>query len=280
MVHLPQEVFSHICSYLVITARPSPTYRDVEGEQMGPSRFTAEDQLNLRTMLSISLASSSLHQAVKPYLYRTITPPMTVSESLLRALLVPSTARLVKFLSTDSWTSAYDQRDNYGPLPHAQIEAAMSNKGLSKDLQDDIRRDIGLGRADAMFAILLLLCTNLRVWMTSFERDCCDDLMVRAISQAVASNSALQQLLQFDLRFAIDEEVAELWELRPIFDAPRLRLVRGTGIHLDGWGSGNFPNTPHPSIRHIFLACSSIDLYHGLPILLRGCECLESLSLG
>jgi len=84
---------------------------------MGSSDLSAEDQLNLKTMLNTSLASSALHQAVKPYLYRTITPPMMVS--LLRALLVPSTARLVRKLSTDSWINADNQRDNRGLLLNA-----------------------------------------------------------------------------------------------------------------------------------------------------------------
>ena len=279
MVHLPPEVLSDICSCLVITPRPCPTHRDVIGDPPRPSGFTAEDQLNLRTMLNISLASAPLHQAVKPYLYRTITPPMTVSKSLLRALLVSATARLVRNLSTDNWISAPDERYYQGPLPHALVDAAVSNRGLSDDLINDIQRGIPHGRADALLSILLLLCTNLCAWMTSFERDGSDSLVVRTVSQAIASNSVLQHLQDFTLTFAIDDDVASLWELSPVFDAPRLREIRGIGIHLYNDGSGDFSNTPHPNIRQILLAISSINVdVDGLDILLRGCDSLETLS--
>jgi len=86
----------------------------------------------------------------------------------------------------------------------------MSNRGLSNDLMDDIRRGVRHGRADAIFAILLLLCTNLRVWMTSFERECSDSLVVRTISHVLTSNSALQHLHEFTLQFAIAKDVAGL----------------------------------------------------------------------
>ena len=103
--------------------------------------------------------------------------------------------------------------------------------------------------------------------------------MVRTISHVLTSNSALQHLHEFTLQPAIDEDVAALWELSPIFYAPGLREIRGIGIDLDDEDGGDFPNTPHPSIRQILLARSSINISHGLDILLRGCERLEPLSI-
>jgi len=66
-----------------------------------PVYLSAEDEINLNTMLDISVASSSLNQAVQPYQYRTITPSMSVTKSLLRTLMEqPSLAQLVQNLST------------------------------------------------------------------------------------------------------------------------------------------------------------------------------------
>jgi hypothetical protein len=136
MLHLPQELLSHICSYLVIT--PSP-FEDRE-ESLPDNRpvyLSGEDEINLDTMLDISAASSSLHEAVKPYLYRTITPPMSVTKSLLWTLTEqPSLARLVQNLSTEE---AWRVEERPFILPHdhflySSIAAALEGKDLPEPL--------------------------------------------------------------------------------------------------------------------------------------------------
>jgi len=112
---------------------------------------SAEDELNLKTMLNISLASSSLHTAVKPYLYRTIGAHHD-RWALLRTLLVPSTAQLVQSLSMMTGGIPINRRPaslDHQPIPQALIAAAISGKGLPEPLMNEIYVGISQGLRDA-----------------------------------------------------------------------------------------------------------------------------------
>ena len=66
MVQLPQELLSHIFSYLVLTPQSNGTWEN--NYEASGFHISADETLKLETMRNISQASSSLHQAVEPYL--------------------------------------------------------------------------------------------------------------------------------------------------------------------------------------------------------------------
>jgi hypothetical protein len=170
----------------------------------------------------------------------------------------------------------YADDDNNGPLSQTLVEAAMNNKGLSEKLMNEIRQGLRHGASDALYSLLLLLCTNLRVWMTVFEREMGEYIVSRTIEEVVHSGSALQQVQGVSLIFPVEDLTASLWELRPVLDLPRLREIRASRV--DVYGYVNFASSSHPNIRQIFLERANTDA-GGVDLLFRACECLETLSI-
>jgi len=279
MVHLPQELLSHICSYLVII--PSPFEDWDEGwPDKEPVHLSAEDEINLNTMLDISVASSSLHQAVQPYLYRTIIPSMSVIKSLLRTLIEqPSLARLVQNLSTGELWRVEEKQPvlEYVLLPRSSIAATFEGKDLPEILMLDIQSGIDKGSQDALCAVLLLLCTNLKVWMAGFNKDFRNTLVGRMVTHVSASKPALQHLQTVVIVGNANSEGAlQLHELRDVLGLPSLRSIRTYNINpsgMVGYGDSN------PSVKEIVLGRSFVRWPQSIKALLCAYEQLDILSI-
>ena len=284
MVHLPPELLSHVCSFLAITPCPPEKWNNYIRRRKAVF-LSAKDEINLKTMLEISVASSSLHDAVQPHLYRTITPPTRVTQSLLRTLiLVPSTARQVQNLSTPAWTYGREHPTNFerDSILYTLIAGAIHSKGVPAPLITDILRGVHQKSQEALYAVLLLLCTNLRVWTTTFGYSFRNSLVSRMVLYAYTSNSALQHLRELNL-FRDDEGSAlPFSELYNILGLPNLRIIRGYHVDLRGFSSDDSEDSmslTHPNLREITLEQSFVGSHHSIESLLCAYGRLEILSL-
>jgi len=280
MVHLPQELLSHICSYLAIHQSPSQIWHD---EPRDPFFFSHDDDIKIGTMLSLSLANSSFHHAVKPYLYRTIKHPIKVDKLLLRSLLVPHTAQFVQNLSTQTWTTGKEHwykppGPDYTPLPYALVESEMRDKGLSDELIEDMHRGIKQGLEDALYALLLLTCTNLRLWKTAFDRIFNHTLVARTIREVNKTGVALQLLQEVTIGNADDEGTLDLSKVHDVLSVPSLRRIQGIAVSIDDILDYAWPVLPHRNIRDIGLIQADVD-GDSLCFLFRAYECLETFSI-
>lgn len=270
--HLPQELLSHICSYFVLD--PCSYF---EIDPVWFDKWEEEHKLGRSTMLNISLASSSLNAAVKPYLYGIIVSPNT---SLLRALLIPSNAYVVQNLLGMVWTT--QETEGYTPaepdselLPYSEVSTVMSNKGLSEQLKIDIHRGLGEGLEDASYALLLLLCPNIRLWHIgalwgSFE----DTLVARTVQEVNTLGSALQQVQQVGIVRGDTEEVFDLAKTQMILSLPNVRKVSGYGVGMLAGSEWRMPRCP--DMREFVLEVAEVDI-HAFSALLSAYENLETL---
>ena len=280
MVHLPQELLSHICSYLAIEQPPPRIWHD---EPRDPFFLSHDDDIKIGTMLSLSLANSSFHHAVKPYLYRTIKHPIKVTKLLLRSLLVPHTAQLVQNLSTQTWTTGKEHwyeppGPNYEPLPYALVETAMRDKGLSDGLVEDMHRGIKQGLEDALYALLLLTCTNLRLWKTAFDRVFSHTLVARTIREVNRTGVALQLLQEVTIGNADDEGTLDLSKVHDVLSVPSLRRIRGIAVTTDDILDYVWQVLPHRNVKDIGLDQAGVD-GDSLSCLFRAYTCLETVSI-
>jgi len=281
MVHLPQELLSHICSYLVIQIPPPQIWHD---EPRDPFLFLSrDDDFKIGTMLSLSLAHSSLHHAVKPYLYRTISHPIKVDKLLLRPLLQPHTAQLVQNISTETWTTGKEHwykpaGSDYVPLPYALVDSAMRCKGLSPELREDLHRGIRQGLEDALYALLLLVCTNLRLWKAAFERSFSHTLVARTIREVIRSGSALQLLQEATIGNADDEGTLDLSKVHDVISIPSLRRIRCIAVSVDDILDYTWPVCPHPNLKEIGLIQAGVDS-GSMGILFQAYEDLETFLI-
>ena len=267
---IPQELLSQICSNLVLAPLPF-------------DRWDYHENLKRKTMLSISLASSSLHDAVKPYLYRTVSNPDAL---LLRTLLDSSIAHMVQSLcvedGTTTETDEYKPVDpNYAALLYLSMWSAMSRKGLSDKLKVDIHRGIREGLRDALYAFLLILCPKVRLWYVGgLVNGFRNTLVARTVQEMLALGSGLQQVETVGLFRSEEEEeeVFDLAEAQMILSLPNVRKVIGRGVGMPKRSEHAWRMRKCPKMRELGFKHSAVNV-QGFHALLCAYENLETLSM-
>ena len=278
MAQLPEELLSHICSFLRIGAG---------------SKASSDDPDKLSTLLNISLANRALNRAARPHLYHTLhVIPSENLRSVLRTLSQsPETARLVQHLYTEAWMSRSELEVTQSqPNPaesdlRAQLLDAVDGLQVSSTLRQEIHDGVERGLEEAELSLLLCLCVNLKFWETESCYRFEETTVPKVIREAEVNQGAdgevptmqpLQHLREVDIAHADTEGYMELTELEGIFQLPALETFRGRMLKCDSLTE--LSEGLRSKVKQIYLESSLIDGF-GLQTLLHACPDVQTLSL-
>jgi len=282
MVQLPEELLSHICSYLRISAEP---------------KASQDDRTKLSTLASISLSSRALSRAARPHLYRTLNISScdsgSISQPITSTLIQqPDTAHLVHQLHTQTWqTRAELGLTNREPVPvpsvlKTQLLAAASSLGdVSARLKEDVQHGLRDGVEDAEYALLLCLCTNLEVWKSCAVYAAQESIVFDVVREAfidqalvgtLPTSRPLQHVREVEIRHGDTEGSTNLGTIAEILKLPALEIFRGCMLKCNE--STSLPQSTQSKVKRIYLESSLLDST-GLEQLLVACPNLETLSV-
>lgn len=282
MAQLPEELLSHICSYLRIT---------------DASWNAGKKQTNLATLASISLASKAFNRVARPHLWHTLDIGPHVQNGYWRRLVSsvlqrPDTARLVQYLHTHSWEFRWVSAppgyhgERLRAALEPQLQSTIDGLPCSPEFKQNLQTGMEEGWEDADYALLLWLCTNLKKWELDSPHPVEESLVFAAIREAVADQTLvsseqtprpLQHVREIKIEHGDTENSTDLGNISDVLRLPALDTFRGRMLSCDH-DTTSFPQSLRSSIKRLFLDFSLID-GNGLRTLLTACSDLETLSI-